>query len=233
LVAALSTVVLVLFVGVAIWSQGRVRGSEFAPSHFQTRQFSFWEVPLLHLQLTPIQRTASSLPTARYLRANQLVTSTPGPPTEWHLVRLARGVTPSVSSDAQILVQHLQLQADGSAPRFWEAWSRDHPQLAKAFWPRIQRLAERELYLLMPPLLQLARDAGRSNGDASPLGAALDREIRRTTLSLADDLAKADRIPFAREILHAAVAEAPDDPALQAALDALPPAPPDDDLPGQ
>jgi hypothetical protein len=233
LVAAVSTFMLVLFIGGAIWSQGRVSGSEFAPSHFRTRHFSFWEVPLLHLQLTPIQRTTRSLPAARYLRANQMLQRTPGPPQQWHLVRLARGFTPGVPGDADILIRHLRLPSAGSTTPFWETWSRDHPELAKELWPRIQHLAEHELYLLMPELLQLARDAATSRWEASRFAAALDRETRRGTLSLADDLAKADRVPFAREILRDALADAPDDPALHAALDALPPAPPDDDLPGQ
>jgi len=38
----------------------------------------------------------------------------------------------------------------------WEKWSKDNPQLAKIFWPSVQKLAIHRAYFAIPELLQFA-----------------------------------------------------------------------------
>lgn len=226
LVGVIASIILVVFIGGAILMQGAVRGTEFSPTHFQTRSFSFQEIPLLHLQLTPIRRSATTATASSYLRANNLIQVPPGSPAQWHLVRISRGVSPSVSADAEILVQYLELSVSNST--YWKQWSVDHPKLAPVLWPRIQRLAQRELYVLMPDLFELAK---RTPSSADVFSEQLDRLIRESTLQLAADMKEAGRIELARDLLREGLADFPDDSKLQAALEALPPPP--DDLSGQ
>ncbi|MEX0824972.1 MAG: hypothetical protein WD119_02335 [Pirellulaceae bacterium] len=226
LVGAIASTILILFVGGVILMQGRVHGTEFSPTHFQTRSFSFHEIPLLHLQLTPIRRSAATAAASSYLRANNLIRVPPGTSTQWHLVRITRGMGPATPADSHILVKYLNLDRSQSA--YWKQWSVDHPELAKALWPRIQRLAQRELYVLMPDLFELAV---RAPSSTEVFTKQLDRLIRESTLRLAADMTEAGRVELARALLTEALTDFPNDPELQAASDALPPPP--DDIPGQ
>lgn len=226
LVGVIASTILILFIGGVILMQGRVRGTEFSPTHFQTRSFSFHEIPLLHLQLTPIRRSAATATASSYLRANNLIRVPPGTATEWHLVQISRGIGPATPADSNILVKYLNL--DHSQSAYWKQWSVDHPELAGVLWPRVQRLAQRELYVLMPDLFELGI---RAPSSTEIFAEQLDRLIRESTLRLAADMHEADRVELARSLLAEALADFPEDSDLQAAFDALPPPP--DDLPGQ
>lgn len=143
---------------------GHVDGNEFSPDSFRHRNFSLYEVPYLEIQITPIRRKVNSTNTATYLRQKGLITNVPqlsaGTPADqaWHLVRLTRGLRGSSHRDAKILSEQLSLKSEGD--HYWKQWSIDHPKKAKVFWPIIQRLARRELYVLMPNLFEIAqRDA--------------------------------------------------------------------------
>lgn len=226
LVGVIASTILIFFIGGAILMQGGVHGTEFSPTHFQTRTFSFREVPLLHLQLTPIRRSAGTANAASYLRAKNLIQVPPGSPIEWHLVRMSRGISTGDPADAEILVKHLSLDVGGDV--YWKKWSTAHPELAQVLWPRIQLLAKRELYVLMPDLFELAKTAPSST---EAFTEQLDRLIRESTLRLAADMNEAGRTELARDLLAEGLEDYPNDADLQAALDALPPPP--DDLSGQ
>ncbi|MFG0287794.1 MAG: hypothetical protein ACF8CQ_06460 [Rhodopirellula sp. JB044] len=71
------------------------------------------------------------------------------------MVSLRRGLEESRDDDAALLLSQLRLRFDGSA--VWRKWSQDHPDLAGVLWPAIAKLADRELYILMPRLLEMAR----------------------------------------------------------------------------
>src|SRR6056297_2194037 len=143
---AIAFVATCLIVGVGylvIRTQGFVSGTEFSPTHFQQREFEFYEIPLLHWQITPIHRSAGTPPTATYIRQKSLIPAPMGVPSDWHLASHSRGLSEQKPADAQLLLWQLTLRADGDP--FWRQWSIDHPQHAKLLWPWVQRLAEREL----------------------------------------------------------------------------------------
>ncbi|MCO8121726.1 hypothetical protein NHH03_08260 [Stieleria sp. TO1_6] len=187
--------------------KGHVTGSEFAPSHFQTRDFSFYEIPFLHLQITPIRRNVATDPTARQIRGASLITVPRGkPPTTWHLVELWRGPT-GTPAIAGLLTAELGLE--GSQGLFWKQWNQQFPARASVLWPVVQRLAQRELYLLVPELLQLARSQ-RGGDDATELAAAIDAWLIEQYSELIVDLRAAKRTELADELLQEAVTDYPE-----------------------
>ncbi|MEM6690412.1 MAG: hypothetical protein AAF664_13350 [Planctomycetota bacterium] len=149
------TAILTLLVIVGgVWLGGRVHGSEFSPSDFSIREFHFYEVPLLHTQITPIKRTTRTLGFPRYLVAQSLIDSSKSDPPVWHLASIGRGGTAPEDADAGLLVDQFNLTIDGK--EFWRTWSDDHPKIAAVLWPVIQDLAYEELYVLVPDVLEEA-----------------------------------------------------------------------------
>lgn len=205
------TLLSVLLIGAVVGIKGHVSGTEFAPSHFQTREFTFYEIPFLHIQITPIRRKDTTGPIARQIRVKSWIVAPRGQkPSNWHLVSLSRGptATPAVAS---LLTSELELQ--GSAGSFWENWNSDHPKRASALWPVVQRLADRELYVMIPELLLLARTLP-GNDDAVKLTAAIDRWLIDQYVGLVKDLRDADRIALADELLGEAMTDFPQSEAL-------------------
>lgn len=58
---------------------GHVSGVEFDPVTFQTRTFQYYEIPLLHIQITPVRRKTRSPQASVYLSQNNLLQ--PGGPS--------------------------------------------------------------------------------------------------------------------------------------------------------
>lgn len=196
---------IILVVGfLIIRIQGSVSGVEFSPTHFQTREFRFFEIPLLQWQITPIHRSASTPKTATYVRQKGLIPMANGVPQTWHLVSISRGLTGEEPADAGLLVD--QMNFSMGKDRYWRKWSVDHPNRATVLWPVVQRLAERELYILMPGLFELAQE------DRTPaeLSTAIDNYLPAQYSRLIMDLAEAGRGDLAEALLEEARADYPD-----------------------
>ncbi|MFK8115460.1 MAG: hypothetical protein AB8B91_24905 [Rubripirellula sp.] len=205
----ISTLIFIFILFIVIRTQGHVWGDEFSPTHFQQRSFSFYELPLLHVQITPIKRTASTPKTATHVRLTGLIKPYTGAPNTWHLVAISRGLTGTTPANANLLVDQLNLKNGGA--NYWEEWSTDHKPRAKIFWPVIQKLAERELYILMPGLFEIAQD------DQTPqeLQNKIDSYLQTEYLSLITDMRDSKRGPLAQQLLKEAKADFPDDPNFQ------------------
>lgn len=154
-ISLISAIVLGVLLWALVGTLGHVEGEEFSPTHFRSRRFSFYEIPIIHWQVTPITRSNSTPPTARLLTQKNWISPPSSPPTTWHLVSLSRGGREPQEDDAALLLSQLRLQRDGVP--FWSQWSQDHPALASELWPTIGTLSQRELYILMPRLLELVR----------------------------------------------------------------------------
>ncbi|MGI9473148.1 MAG: hypothetical protein ACR2NZ_16520 [Rubripirellula sp.] len=207
-ITVFATVVIVIVLLIVIRTQGFVSGYEFSPTHFQQRRFSFYEIPLIHLQITPIRRSSATPATATYVRQNALITPHTGVPTVWHLVSLSRGLTGATPADANLLLDQLELS---SGKDYWTDWSKKHPKRAKVLWPYVQRLAERELYLLLPSIFELAQLDPHS---PQQLQDSIDEYLRREYALLIEDMRSADRDDLADQLLAEALQDYPDDPGL-------------------
>ncbi len=141
---------------------GSVRGEEFSPYSFQRRRFHYYEIPLVELQITPVQHMDTTGSVEDYLRnpSNDLLAFPPPaagqPPERWDLVWARRGGGETAAGDAQILCNYLKaLNAEDE--KAWLAWSKQHPEAARLLWPIIAKLAEQELYFFVPDLFDIAR----------------------------------------------------------------------------
>ncbi|WP_153559051.1 hypothetical protein [Roseimaritima sediminicola] len=219
IIVVVSLVTLVACVGLATLVQGKVQGTEFSPADFAQRRFSYWEIPLVQLQISPIRRTNPVNNLTTYLRAQSLIRVPSARQRQsqtfrWDLVRLSRGSLPRPPGDAEILVAYL----DGDSGTHWRTWSVDHPQQAQVLWPVIQRLARRELYVLVPDLFALAQSAD----SPEQLGEQMDQYLRYSYHQIAADLHAAGKSELAAELLDEALGDYPDAPRLRALRRSLP-----------
>lgn len=206
-----------VMLGLVILLFGSVSGTEFSPTHFETRRFSVREIPWLQIQISPIHRSSLPSATTRYLIAQSLIHPVSGPPKEWHLVELTRGGIRQSEADAKLLTDQLELvayprQTSSQSNEFWHDWSIDQPAKAKVLWPAVQKLAVRELYILIPRLFSSAVDAA----DEAVLQQAIDEYLRSSYLELITDMRNADRQELADELLAEALVDYPDDANLRA-----------------
>jgi hypothetical protein len=135
---------------------GWVSGEEFSPDSFQRRRFSYYEIPLIHLQITPVSRESSTNPLENHLATDMLGQSAVEP--RWDLVWARQGAQSPEFGDASILCAYLDAR-DSNGDLFWKTWTEKNPQLAKKLWTTVLELAQQQLYLLVPDVFALAAQA--------------------------------------------------------------------------
>ncbi|TWU45204.1 hypothetical protein Q31b_03750 [Novipirellula aureliae] len=201
----LSAVLVSLFVFLFVRIQGAVTGSEFSPDSFSVREFRFYELPIFHLQITPIDRSTVTPSTAIYLRQTALINSPTKTPDLWHLVSMTRGFTGKTPADAELLVDQLNIKIAGGA--YWRLWSVDQPAKAKVFWPIIQKLAKREMYIMMPKLFEIAQ----SERSVDEMTERLDQSLRSQYEGLIRDMRAADQNELADQFFKEMLEDFPND----------------------
>jgi len=151
---------------------GAVHGVEFCPQTFERRSYSFYELPVIGIQVTGVRR--EDLPTAAetFLATAKLLPTPAGKQRDWHIVVGSRGLRLARKGDANILLQYLEAREANQEHR-WVKWSEDHPELAKIFWPAVQRLAIEELYVFVPDLFDLTKLAS----DPAEFRKQVDRQL--------------------------------------------------------
>jgi hypothetical protein len=184
---------------------GRVSGEEFAPSHFQSREFEYLELPYLRWQLTGVTRSSTTPSIVRYLVSQQLINCPPGDPPQWQLARVSNGPY-SDQTDVEMLLTILR--GTGGPGDDWEAWSVAHPAIAKLLWPRVQSLAQQDLFVLLPTVFKLALQS--ENGPA--FQTSLDRYLSDSYAEMIDDWRAAGRPELVAQLLATARLEYPQDP---------------------
>jgi len=202
-VILISTLLIGIVVFAVIRGQGSVEGTEFSPTHFTARHFSFYEIPLLGIQITPIHRSESTPETATYLRQKGLIPKLPGSDKKWDLVSISRGLSTSTFADANFLMQQLTIRSNSTS--YWKQWSEDHPKNAAVLWPVIHRLAGRELYLLMPRLFEIAQ----TELSADELAVAIDTFLISNLVDLISEMRAANRNLLANQLLAEALIDYP------------------------
>ena len=195
-----------LLAGLVVAIGGRVRGTEFSPTHFQTRRFSFYEIPFVHLQIGPVRRTAGTTPMEKLLRSKGWINVPAGKVTRWDIVRLRQGFGDGGIGDASLLTDALSLTRDGQS--FWRTWSTDNPAAAAALWPRVQRLARRELYFFIPDVLAIA--AAADDAAVDDMVADIDRRLRAGYVGLIRDLRRGPDPGLADPLIEEARGDYPD-----------------------
>lgn len=210
------TLMLLVLLGIVFFF-GRVQGREFAPSHFEIRRFSFTEIPLLQLQITPIRRVKETSGLQTYLATSSLVRSPTGQPARWHLIELRRLSGSSGPADAKLLTDFLGADQAGFFAQgnpYWHRWSTENPGHAAILWPLVQKLAERELYVLVPHVFQIADAAAtvpKSNGQSpDAMEARLHQFLISSYAGLVNDMRAAGKADVAESLRQEALADYPD-----------------------
>ena len=172
---------------------GRVEGFEFSPDTCKLRSFTYWQIPLINVQVLPASRARISTKLEAYLStAGFLSQNGDKEQRRWDVVS-ARGSQIDYESDAEIIRQYLLLHdSEGQHP--WVEWSKQHPEAAKVLWPQVLDSIRRRHYILVPRQLELAK----STESAGQLSSALDRLGQDSAKWLAElnrEQATADKSP--------------------------------------
>lgn len=157
----LGVVAVVIFITVIF---GKVSGEEFNPDTFQRRRFSFYEIPMIHLQVWPIQRVPHSsqmLTHVQSVLSQSKVASTQT--NRWDLVEMQRNDQIQFA-DANILQLYLMAE-NGQGKYFWQEWGTQHKQLELALWEEVAYLSRQNLYLLVPSVFELAQSCDGNLSD--------------------------------------------------------------------
>lgn len=162
-------VVVVLILTFFTMMFGGVAGTEFAPHNFETRNYHLVRVPVINIQVWPVQRvTEKSVLVDHLFGASKILVETKKGDPEFDLVDEQAG-SRAIRGDARFLQSYL---ADKAATD-WLAWTKDHPELAKVFWPEVQKIANRRMYAAVPEMFHLASQ----HDSADALKAALHKHL--------------------------------------------------------
>lgn len=197
----------------AVLASGNVSGTEFSPTTFEVRQFSYYELPVVHLQLTPVERSNQSPVLDSFLENEKLLPPSGGSNVDWHLVSVERSGITVQEGDAELLVRYLQASGFGVNISVLD-WSKKHPELAKAFWPVIIRIARRHEYILIPDVFSLALEAKTPQ----ELSDSLHRDLAQRYQKWAEVEHEAGRVEVALDKLDEALTHAQNFPTLNETL---------------
>ena len=194
----------IVFVYVVLYF-GSVRGDEFSPDSFQRRGFSYLELPLIGVQITPINHTNTTNDLEKYLAAQKLFPTPTKPENRWDLVLAGKGLRNTTQGDARILCMYLDA-TDEDGDSIWLKWSEEHVEMAKIVWPAVAKLARQELYSLIPELFVLARSANTPE----QLQQKIDQSLADNYLLIAETLEALQQNDIAAELFAEVVHHAPD-----------------------
>lgn len=188
---------------------GYVDGEEFSPENFTRRAFSYYRLPIVGIQITPITRTDRTNDLESHLTKQKLVTEIPTTDDKrrWDLVVARTGLPANrrvfTQGEAQILCSYLDVEIDGKS--FWLDWSEKHPEAAKILWPAIAKLARQELYVFVPPLLVVARGIT----DGADFQQQVDSLLAQKYIELAKTQQQLGKHATAVELYDEAITHAP------------------------
>jgi len=158
LLGVILVLVAMCLISVPLLRYGAVAGEEFSPGRFHRRSYHYWEIPFIHVQVTPLQKQDETNDLEKYLLQKKLIRPANEAQPRWDLVKLRRAEFEGPSGDALILCRYLD-QKNEEGEFIWLEWSKQQPELAKVFWPVVADAARRELYVLAPDLFHLAEKA--------------------------------------------------------------------------
>ena len=105
-----------------VFSFGRVDGTEFSPDRFSRRDFTYYQIPIVKLQITPVVRSNPAHVLEDYLSNKKILV--PGKTADrWDPVNTFSGAA-QIDGDAKILCNYLDTRnEDGDF--LWLDWTKD------------------------------------------------------------------------------------------------------------
>ncbi len=208
-IAGLSVILLLAVLTYVTVVLGLVEGEEIATETFRRRTFSYYQLPVIQLQVSGIHRQDSTGDVENYLIDNKLIqvaspTSQPDDSLRWDLVNAHRFRTVFSRGEAEILCNYLDATTDDDK-HVWVEWSKAHPNLAKVIWPAVVTVAQHELYIFVPELLELATNAT----DAQALADDVQELLTNQYLRVAATQQQLERHELAIELYSHALNQSP------------------------
>jgi hypothetical protein len=176
---------------------GGVSGIELSQQDLTARKFSYRQLPLVRIQISPVYRepifsAASSVNIAQHLKPLAR-----GKTIQWDLVEFSEANRSHPPADAAILYRILELKNTNNE-FLWDAWSTKFPNRAAEMWPAIQDLAQCRLYWVTPKVMELYR-SGSTDSTLIPER----NEILSSAAKLAiEDFAAAGQYEAARNVFQ-------------------------------
>jgi len=201
LVGVIGVLVVLLLFAAPFLRYGSVTGEEFSPDRFRRRSYHYWEIPLLHVQVTPLKKQNETNELETYLTQKKLIRPANSPQERWDVVTMRRADIPAPPGDAEILCRYLDM-ADEDGGLVWLQWSKENPKLAKVFWPAVAEAARREAYVVIPELFHRAETAS----DAAELERQIAQFLAARYLRLAEVHQKLEQHDRALQFFSAALA---------------------------
>jgi tetratricopeptide (TPR) repeat protein len=158
---------------------GIVNGSEFCPQRFWRRGFSYYRIPLVNVQITPIVREDKTNDLERYLWMKKLIPKDPNP-QRWDLVQVNSSGVPVWDGDARLLCTYLDLAREIGQLDLLE-WTKNNMAAAQVLWPSIAKIARQRLYFLAPDIMEMAQNTS----DPKRLEEELDQYLISAYMKLA------------------------------------------------
>ena len=152
--------VAVLFaLGMLIRAFGGVYGQEFSPDTFTRRDYVYYQIPLLGIQVTPVYRWPDTNALELHLTGKKLVPKSAAKKPRWDIVAITTAGSPTGSpGDANLLCSYLDTH-DDEGVLVWLDWTKKHPKLAKTLWPAVAQVARDDRYAAVPDMIEAAMRA--------------------------------------------------------------------------
>jgi hypothetical protein len=202
------------FVALITYWFGGVHGVELNPYSFARRSYSFYEVPIIRLQVRGIRREPVTCTAVDFLEQQKYVADSKKAPDVWHIVVGTRGASPPTIGNAEILADYLDA-INAETMHQWVAWSEKNPKLAPALWKAVSRLAQEEQYVYLPDLFDLATSAN----DPAQFQAALNKAVATRLFELGLQLQAEDDHAQAKKYLAEAAQLDQSNPLIKRALE--------------
>lgn len=151
-IGCLGVLAFILFVILVV---GGISGEEFSPQSFTRRYYSYWQIPILHIQVWPVRNEPASNSVTGYLTQNKFISAAEGP-IRWDLVHSSTIRSVWQQGDAAILTRYLDTFDPESSDYFWITWTKTHGKLAALLWPAVARLARANRYYRLPAVFDSA-----------------------------------------------------------------------------
>ncbi len=215
-------VVTVFIVGVGgtlgffVLSFGQVSGTEFTPDRFERRDFAYFRIPLVQLQITPVVRWDSSNDLENHLARNALKKHVQVPMAKrWDVATVKAGTSEEVG-DAAILCHYLDTKNEDDN-FLWLAWTKSDEDRAKPLWLAVHHATKIDTYVCIPDLFEIAE----AHEDAKEMSDEIDRYMAGTLSSMAADQATLEDYDRAEQLYSAALVYDGDNKSLTEKRDAL------------
>lgn len=169
-------------------------GEEFSPQIWERRSYSFGELHPFQRQLWGVTRTPIGRTSFETYLVGQKLVPLKSKAERWDVL-WSMEYAPLSHHDAAILTRAFD-EIGPNGGFLWHRWSLDHPEMAKTLWPCVATLAEDYLYVYVPEVLDLARDAE----DPAAFEKALLEKMQAIYSDLAEDERSSGRAAVAERL---------------------------------